>query len=119
MNLIIVIWLLAMSFAFWIAYLNFQAHSKIPWVAIQDILNREFGTPLLYKRQKRQRRKTRKPRNSSIPKHLPAWGQLLMLVRHDEKTAVRLYNYAKNCNPGKSEKWVLEKALWDLERDRF
>ena len=39
--------------------------------------------------------------------------------RYDEKTAVRLYNYAKNSNPGQSEKWVLEKAVWDLERDRW
>ncbi|MGB6301552.1 MAG: hypothetical protein WBF90_35960 [Rivularia sp. (in: cyanobacteria)] len=114
MNLIIVLWALAFSFAIWSAYLNFHAHYQTPSWLLRKRYSRGIKHPAGFRNVKRP-----KPKRTNIPTHLPAWRQLLVLVRHDEKTAVRLYNYAKNCNPGKSEKWVLEKALWDLERDRF
>ena len=67
----------------------------------------------------KNRKKAPKHKVTKKSKRSKEWKKLMELVRYDEKTAVRLYNYAKNCNPGKSEKWVLEKALWDLERDRW
>lgn len=42
--------------------------------------------------------------------------KLLNLVHHD--TAERLINSAKRQHPGKSERWYLEKVIYDLQRGR-
>ncbi|MGL5063333.1 MAG: hypothetical protein ACRC62_25415 [Microcoleus sp.] len=42
---------------------------------------------------------------------------LLRAVKGDKALAERLLNYARNRYPGKSEKWYVEKVLYDLERD--
>ncbi|MCJ8279987.1 MAG: hypothetical protein MJK14_08730 [Rivularia sp. ALOHA_DT_140] len=42
--------------------------------------------------------------------------KLLNLVHHD--TADRLISSAKRQHPGKSERWYLEKVIYDLQRGR-
>ncbi|MEM6755252.1 MAG: hypothetical protein AAF630_20050, partial [Cyanobacteria bacterium P01_C01_bin.38] len=42
--------------------------------------------------------------------------KLLNLVHHD--TADRLISSAKHQHPGKSERWYLEKVIYDLQRGR-
>ncbi|AFY56996.1 hypothetical protein Riv7116_4577 [Rivularia sp. PCC 7116] len=42
--------------------------------------------------------------------------KLLNLVHHN--TADRLINSAKRQHPGKSERWYLEKVIYDLQRGR-
>jgi hypothetical protein len=44
--------------------------------------------------------------------------ELLRLVGGDSRTANRLINGIKQSHPGKSINWTLEKAIYDLERDR-
>ena len=44
--------------------------------------------------------------------------RLLVLVQGDNQLAHRLVKQAKSRNPGRTEDWYLEKAIWDLERDR-
>lgn len=44
--------------------------------------------------------------------------QLLVMLQGDERAANRLIRHIKAANPGQSEQWYWEKALWDLERDR-
>lgn len=46
------------------------------------------------------------------------WKELQYLSG-SESTARRLVRYAKLSHPGKSEHWYLEKAIYDLKRDRF
>ncbi len=44
--------------------------------------------------------------------------QLLLLVGGDRNTANRLVAGIKKSHPDKSINWILEKAIYDLERDR-
>lgn len=44
--------------------------------------------------------------------------RILGMVYHDEQTAKRLVERVRLNYPGKSDKWVLEKVILDLERDR-
>lgn len=44
--------------------------------------------------------------------------RILGMVYHDEQTATRLVNRVRLNYPGKSDQWVLEKVILDLERDR-
>jgi hypothetical protein len=37
----------------------------------------------------------------------------------DEKTAERLLQSAGYKYPEKSEAWIVDKVLWDLQRDKF
>lgn len=46
-------------------------------------------------------------------------SKLLDLVQGDSATASRLVEHVQNRNPGKSLQWCWEKAIWDLERDRY
>jgi len=46
------------------------------------------------------------------------WNQLLLKVQGDTPTAERLINNLKIKHPGKSDKWYIEKAIFDLERDK-
>ena len=44
--------------------------------------------------------------------------KLLRLVGGDRKYAARILNNLSQKYPGKSHQWYLEKAIYDLERDR-
>ena len=46
------------------------------------------------------------------------WNKLLLKVQGDISTAERLINHLKVKHPGKSDKWYIEKAIFDLERDK-
>jgi hypothetical protein len=45
-------------------------------------------------------------------------SRLLNLVNGDTPTARRLIRKVNHSNPGRSVDWCLEKAIYDLERDR-
>jgi hypothetical protein len=44
--------------------------------------------------------------------------KLMVLVNGNKRLAERLVSSAKIANPNKSDKWLVEKVIWDLERDR-
>ncbi len=44
-------------------------------------------------------------------------GSLLQAVRGDRARGLRLLAHARERNPGKSERWYVEKVLYELERD--
>ncbi|BAZ86948.1 hypothetical protein [Dolichospermum compactum] len=46
------------------------------------------------------------------------WNKLLLKVQGDIPTAKRLINNLKIKHPGKSDRWYIEKAIFDLERDK-
>ncbi|UBF28386.1 hypothetical protein K9N68_11200 [Kovacikia minuta CCNUW1] len=43
---------------------------------------------------------------------------LLAAAGGDKTLAKRLLNYTRDKYPGKSERWYVEKTIYDLERDR-
>ncbi|UBF28331.1 hypothetical protein K9N68_10870 [Kovacikia minuta CCNUW1] len=55
------------------------------------------------------------PSNLVDPKQM---GQLLERLRGDRSAANRLIENMRSRYPGKSDKWVLDKVMYDLERDR-
>lgn len=97
---ILVIWLLLFSFVLWLAFLTIKAH--------QQPQRRHHPT------RKRQPRNHSTSRNVSPKK----WQQLLTLVQGDVATASRLIDRERRRNPHRSMEWCIEKAIWDLERDR-
>ncbi|MBD2440757.1 hypothetical protein [Nostoc sp. FACHB-110] len=46
------------------------------------------------------------------------WRELLRLVHGDVATANRLVDYEMKRNPGRNFDWCVDKALWQLKRDR-
>ncbi len=45
-------------------------------------------------------------------------SKLLLLLGNEHSTVDRLVCQAMQSNPGRTERWYLEKVIWDLERDR-
>ncbi|MGM3305091.1 hypothetical protein ACSQ6I_03750 [Anabaena sp. WFMT] len=45
-------------------------------------------------------------------------SRLLQLLNNDVDAAMRLINQQRRLHPKKSDRWILEKVIWDLERDR-
>jgi hypothetical protein len=46
------------------------------------------------------------------------WHQLLIRVQFDIPTAERLVFHLKIKHPGQTDRWYIEKAIFDLERDK-
>jgi len=46
------------------------------------------------------------------------WHQLLIRVQFDIPTAERLIENLRRKHPGKDDRWYIEKAIFDLERDK-
>lgn len=46
------------------------------------------------------------------------WHQLLIRVNFDISTAERLVETLRRKHPGKNDRWYIEKAIFDLERDK-
>lgn len=68
-------------------------------------------------RRKYQKRKASFAKRTPVSSH--HLGQrLICLLNGDISTAERLFNHANLRYPGRSNSWVLEKVLYDLERDR-
>lgn len=54
----------------------------------------------------------------SDPKNRKLQKRLLVLLNGDVTTAERLLKQQQQRHKGQSEKWYLEKVIYDLERDR-
>jgi uncharacterized membrane-anchored protein len=61
-------------------------------------------------------RPTTKPRREKANPQL--WNQLITMVQGDTAAATRLVKHEQARHPNQSEKWLVEKAIWQLERDR-
>ncbi|MFB2770355.1 ABC transporter permease [Pelatocladus sp. BLCC-F211] len=69
--------------------------------------------------QQRSSQKTRRKASTSCrTTNHELQRKLLQLLRGDKATANRLIRQQRQMHPGRSDKWYLEKAIWDLERDR-
>ncbi|MBE8996809.1 hypothetical protein [Nostoc sp. UIC 10630] len=54
----------------------------------------------------------------SDPKNRKLQKRLLVLLNGDATTAERLLKQQRQRHQGQSDKWYLEKVIYDLERDR-
>ncbi|WP_334805106.1 hypothetical protein [Nostoc sp.] len=63
------------------------------------------------------RNKVSKPYFSD-PKNRKLQKRLLVLLNGDATTAERLLKQQRQRHQGQSDKWYLEKVIYDLERDR-
>jgi hypothetical protein len=98
-SVIVVFWLLLMSFGLWLAFLALQANQP----------QKRYTTRS--KSVHKQKSQSRIPRTGN-------WRQLLTLVQGDAAAADRLVKYEQNRNPDRSVDWCVEKAIWQLQRDR-
>ncbi len=60
-------------------------------------------------------RPSRAPGGGGVPRHL--MGQLHRLTR-DRRVSERLIRQLAAANPRRSRRWCVEKAIYDLQRDR-
>ncbi len=64
-------------------------------------------------------------RKNNSPVHVPIktnsrqWKELLSLLHGDTNAANRLVNAEMMRNPTRSAQWCIDKALWQLKRDRM
>jgi len=74
----------------------------------------------LVQRQKTRPRPRKRIRQTSLTSaaNPQLQSRLLQLLNGDRRAAARLIRHARQQNPGRSESWCLEKAIFDLERDR-
>jgi hypothetical protein len=64
------------------------------------------------------RQRDRFPRLKTPMNRSRSYKALLKLVNGDRRTAERLLTHLQERYPEKSEQWCIEKAIWDLRRDR-
>ncbi|MTJ11839.1 hypothetical protein FJR11_04355 [Anabaena sp. UHCC 0187] len=71
-------------------------------------------------RDERNKRLSQLNRQASSKSRLSghSWNQLLTKVQGDTATAERLINHLKIKHPGETDRWYVEKAIFDLERDK-
>jgi hypothetical protein len=74
----------------------------------------ELLFPKFFKRRRRRRPRRQSPQYSPSPLE----ARLVHLVSGDRATANRLISFARQQYPNRSHQWWLEKAIYDLERDR-
>jgi hypothetical protein len=77
--------------------------------------------PTRYKPKRTKSTKKDKPQRPNIYKGVKQETQkhLLKLVGNDMETASRLVDHSISRNAGREMQWHWEKAIWDLERDRY
>lgn len=82
------------------------------WLATWVIQNSKPN----HRRQYPRRRQQRQP--VAVIKNSRQWHELLTLLQGDTATASRLVQSEKFRNPTRSADWCVDKALWQLKRDR-
>lgn len=105
-------WLILMLFILWLAYLVLQSHQ-------QTSRNYHFKKISINRHKTKNTRTSQSTRPSSGRKHnSQQWRELLKLVHGDVATANRLIDCERKRNPERSLDWCIDKALWQLQRDR-
>jgi hypothetical protein len=114
-NLILILWLGLMSYALYLAYLT-VIRVKAARLSPKRRRNREDMKQVF--RQWQGNKFDSKIRKSKSHGLSGLWHQLLIRVNFDIPTAERLVANLQRKHPGKNDKWYIEKAIWDLERDK-
>lgn len=103
--IILLLWLSLMLFALYLAVQVVQASKK---------------TQSRYQANRRKsvyKSPPKSPSQYKIPR-TRQWQELLTLVHGDVATAERLVESEQRRNPSRNVDWCVEKALWQLQRDR-
>ncbi|MCC5635775.1 hypothetical protein LC593_07890 [Nostoc sp. CHAB 5844] len=105
-------WLMLMLFILRLAYFVLQTHQKT---------SRQYYP----KKTSIHQHKDKTILSFLIPRpssgrniHHPQWRKLLRLVHGDVATANRLIDCERRKNPDRSLDWCIDKAIWQLQRDR-
>lgn len=77
----------------------------------------ELLFPKFFKRRRRRPRRKPPAYAYSLPVS-PLYSRLLNMLNGDQVTAQRLVAFTQECYPNRPQQWCLEKAIYDLERDR-
>jgi hypothetical protein len=96
-------WLVLMLFILRLAYLVLQIHQKTS--------KHRYKTQIIRTFQIKRPSNGRKINSQK-------WRELLRLVHGDVATANRLIDCELQRNPERSLDWCIDKALWQLQRDR-
>ncbi len=83
----------------------------VPWFSLGGKQTRK---PQLQRRQRRQSESSKLPREIFPTR---AFHQLHQLT-HDAETAERLVKRLSEKHPGRDMLWCIQKAIYDIERDR-
>lgn len=113
-NLIILIWLGAMA---WALYLAFLVISRTKRARLSPRRRRnwsEMRQVFLKWQQNKFHSKILKSKSHGLS---GLWHQLLIRVNFDIPTAERLISQLKRRHPGQNDRWYIEKAIHDIERD--
>ncbi|MCC5597961.1 hypothetical protein [Nostoc favosum] len=109
---ILLFWLALMSFLLRIAFLVVQTH--------QETRRRYHPKRTATYRQSKKSThffQFKRPSTNRVS-NSREWKELLILVQGDTATANRLIDGERRRNPGRSSDWYLDKAIWQLKRDR-
>jgi hypothetical protein len=91
---------------------------KLPFRLFRRNKDRSYGEMREVFSKSRKHKLHSKILKSNSPGLSGLWHQLLIRVNFDVPTAERLISNLKWKHPGKSDRWLIEKAIYDLERDR-
>lgn len=126
--LILSIWLLLMLGALYICWQVVEVYKSSNSTKRKDMerKQRQYHIQELVRqgkeRAKRQQRQAPKSRPTTETRRETAnpqlWNQLITMVQGDTAAATRLVRHEQARHPNQSEKWLVEKAIWQLERDR-
>ncbi|MBD2388888.1 hypothetical protein [Cylindrospermum sp. FACHB-282] len=116
--LILIIWLALMTGFLYLAFLVIKAHQSAAlsprrrrtWGELRQVFGRLQSNKL---HSKMTRIAYTSPGISGL------WHQLLIRVQFNVATAERLVENLRRKYPGKNDRWYIEKAIWDLDRDRM
>jgi hypothetical protein len=109
---ILFFWLILMLFILRLAYLVLQSYQ-------QTFRHYHVKKTSINRHKSKNKRIFQNMRPSGGRKiNSRQWRELLRLVHGDVATANRLIDCELKRNPGRSLDWCLDKALWQLQRDR-
>lgn len=98
---------------------RYSFYLQMPSVALPRISITLPSLPVRTRARSKKSKVNRSKQNLDKGVNYTTRSRLLELVQGDSTTASRLVEHVQNRNPGKSLQWCWEKAIWDLERDRY
>ncbi|MDB9372804.1 hypothetical protein [Nodularia sphaerocarpa] len=115
--ILLLLWSCAMGF---LVYLSWQVILSTRKARLSP-KNRRRGWNEMRQVFSKGRRHTTNSKISRIAYNNPflagLWHQLLLRLKFDVPTAERLIDSLRRKHPGQSDRWYIEKAIHDIERD--
>lgn len=116
MNLILTIWAILMAAAIYMAIKVISIGQR---QKLSPKRRRNWGEMRqVFRKGQKQKTHSKITRNAYTNPFLSGlWHQLLIRCKFDVPTAERLINSLKRKHPGQTDRWYIEKAIHDFDRD--